>query len=87
MLISITAEKFAAAVAALKVAPQAQVKSFSWNGSVGQLDTDQVDLNFRYDGHGTLDVQVEGKHGLARFAPESTIQEHIEAMLNGSGAG
>jgi hypothetical protein len=83
----LTPEKYAAAVKGLQAEPAGgDLTSFTVNGNVGEIQTSQVDLAFTYNGANTLAVTVKAKHGLAKWASESTIQSHLVDMLQKVGA-
>lgn len=52
----------------------------------GEIQNSQVTLAFTYNGSNALSVNILQKHGLARFASESTIQAHLVDLLNKLGA-
>lgn len=52
----------------------------------GQIVNSQVTLSFTYNGSNALSVNILQKHGLARFASESTIQAHLVDLLTKLGA-
>lgn len=47
----------------------------------GMLVNSQVTLSFLYNGSNQLTVIVQQRHGLARFASDSTIQAHLVDLL------
>ncbi|MGH2505894.1 MAG: hypothetical protein ACRDHZ_00505 [Ktedonobacteraceae bacterium] len=50
------------------------------NGQPGQIVTPQVTLDFTYTPN-VLDLTIVEKHGIAKFASESTIKSHLQDML------
>jgi hypothetical protein len=75
--ISLTPEQFAKAQSALR-----SDKSIVYVGDdkIGSVTTSQISFDYTYDGT-NLSMTISGKHGLAKFASDSTIKEHIEALL------
>jgi len=84
MFIPLTPEKFAAALKGLEAAPKGgDLKSVEISGPNGIIETSQVKLGFSYSAaKQELAVVILAKHGLAKFASESTIQAHLVDMLN-----
>jgi hypothetical protein len=84
MFIPLTPEKYAAALKGLEAAPKGgDLKSFETSGPNGEIHTSQVDLGFAYSAEKQeLAVTILSRHGLAKFASDSTIQKHVEDLLN-----
>jgi len=84
MFIPLTPDKFASALKGLEAAPKGgDLKSFETSGPNGEIHTSQVDLGFSYDAEKQiLGLVVLSKHGLAKFASDSTIQAHVVDLLN-----
>lgn len=51
------------------------------SNTTGSFSTSQVALDYTFTGS-EIELTVTAKHGLARFANESTIGQHIQELIN-----
>lgn len=81
--ISLTPDKYLACLNKLAQAKAPDVESFTMPTATepGQLVNSSVSLSFEYDQH-NLNVTVVSKHGLAKFASDSTIKSHLIDLLD-----
>jgi len=81
--IPLSPDQYQAALIHLMAAKHPDVDSLTLpeGGNPGKLVNSQISLSFAYNGSNSLDVTILAKHGLARFASESTIQAHLVDLL------
>jgi len=86
--IPLSPDQYKSALAKLLVAHSPDVDSLKLPTTTtpGRLDNSQVSFEFQYNGSNALDVTILQKHGLARFASDSTIQAHLVDLLNKLGS-